>query len=233
MKSTFAMTKNVRRFMAGMEILRTPIKGKYGLMLAYGPPGCGKTEIGDWYNSQHSFPYVRALKTSTHRSILSDLVGSLKEVPTFRTNTLFEQVLNILDEFSPPIIIDEVDYLVKSDVIETIRDISDMTNVPIVLMGMENLDGRLRSYRHLYDRIRAVVKLELFDEEEIRNLAEQICEVNIDDSGIRFIKHHGQGKLRLTVSWFGQAESIVKHNKGIETVGAEHLQVYLKKEKKK
>ncbi len=226
MKEVFAITKNVQRFMAGIEAVRTPIRGRIGLMLTYGPPGTGKTETGMWYAAENNIPYVRGKKINSSRSLLSNIVAELGEAPEFRSDALFDQAVEQLLENPRPLLIDEVDYLVKGGMVEILRDLNDITNAPIVLMGMEHADKKLKRFRHLYDRISAVVKFDLFSREEINSLAEQICEVGLSGSAVTFIHKQSQGKLRLTTTWMARAEKITRLNK-LEIVEGEHLQACL------
>jgi DNA transposition AAA+ family ATPase len=226
MKETFAITKNVRRFVHGVEVVQTPIKGRIGNMLAFGPPGTGKTDVGQWYASQNDVPYVRAKDISSRRSLLANIVAELGVAGSFRTDDLFNQIVEQLIERPRPIIIDEVDYLVRGGAVEVLRDINDMTNTPIIMMGMEHAEKNLRRFRHLYDRFTAIIRFELFDVDEIRGLAESICTVPLSDCALQFISQNGQGKLRTTTTWFARAEQISKRNKLSEVSGS-HLKAYL------
>jgi len=225
MKETFAMTKNVQRFMAGIETLETPIRGRIGLMLAYGQPGTGKTEVALWYANQNDLPYIRTRDITSRRSLLANIAAELGEAPLYRSEDLFNQIVEQLIERPRVMIVDEIDYLFRGGAIEVLRDINDMTNSPIILMGMEESVGKLKRFRHLFDRVTAVVRFELFDEKEIAELAEQICDVKISECGIKFIRSQGQGKLRMSTMWFARAERLAGHNK-LEQVTGEHLQAY-------
>lgn len=225
MREDFAITKNVRRFIAGVDVVNTPIKGRIGNMLAFGPPGTGKTDVGLWYSNQHDVPYIRAKDISSRRSLLANIVAELGEAASFRTDDLFNQIVEQLIERPRPIIIDEVDYLVRGGAVEVLRDINDMTNTPIIMMGMEHADKLLKRFRHLYDRFTTVVKFELFDKIEIAALAESICAVPLSDCAVEYIERSGQGKLRITTTWFARAEQLGRRN-GLDIVTSEHLQAY-------
>jgi len=226
----FAITQNMRRFLAGIEVLRQPIKGRIGIMLVYGPYGTGKTKAGQWFYTQNGAPYMRAYEGCSRRMLLSCLVDSLQVKPKFRSSDLFEQLLALMDEEIQPIIIDEADYLISEGIIETVRDISDMTNAPIVLMGMENFEKDLKAYPHIIDRVTVTVKFELFNEAEIAEYAERICEVKLSDDAISFIRRHSQGRLRMTTTWLQVAERIAKGHK-LEEITAAYLQAYQQKER--
>ncbi len=226
----FAMTQNMRRFLAGIEVLRQPIKGRIGIMLVYGPYGTGKTEAGRWFYTHHAAPFMRAYKGCSRRELLSCLVDSLEAKPKYRSADLFEQLLGLMDEQTQPIVIDEADYLLAGRIIETVRDISDMTNAPIILMGMENFSKDLQDYPHIIDRVTVTVKFELFNEDEIAEYAERICEVRLSSDAIAFVRMHGKGRLRMTTTWLQRAERIAKNHK-LEEVSAAYLEAYLQKER--
>ncbi len=225
MKDTFAMTKNVQRFAAGIEVVRTPIRGRIGMMLAFGPPGTGKTETGMWYAARNDVPYIRAKDITSRRSLLSNIVAELGEAPAFRSDALFDQAVEQLFDRPRPLLVDEVDYLMRGGMVEVLRDLNDITNIPIVLMGMEHADKKLKRFRHLFDRISAVVKFNLFDEKEIANLADQICEIPLDKDAISYIFGQSKGKLRLITTWMSRAEQMARLN-DLKSVSAADLQQY-------
>ncbi|HHL33130.1 MAG TPA: ATP-binding protein [Desulfobulbaceae bacterium] len=222
MRKTFATTKNVTRFLAGMAAIEEPIKGRVGMGLVFGEPGTGKTEMCQRYAADNGYPYIRATDIMSRRSLLSVIVGELGEAPTFRSDDLFNQAVDILIDRPQTIIVDEIDYLCRGGMVEVLRDINDITNSPVVLVGMHMVDKKLKRFRHLWDRFSAVVRFHTFDLEDISGLAEQICEVAISPEGIRFIHERGFGKFRRTMVWFSRAERLAKSN-GLDLVELEHL----------
>lgn len=225
MAEKFAMTKNVKRFIRGVEMVGTPIKGRIGNGLFFGAPGTGKSEVGQWYAAKESVPYIRAKDISSRRSLLSNIVAELGEAPSYTSAALFDQVVEELISRPKPIIIDEVDYLVRGGAVEILRDINDMTNTPVIMLGMEHIDKKLKRFRHLYDRFTTVVRFDLFDRDEVETLATQICTAKLSKCAIDFIANDGQGKLRLTTSWFTRAEQLAKRNNFPE-ITAEHLRSF-------
>ena len=75
MKQDFVITKNVTRFLAGMEVVAEPVKGVVGMGLAFGEPGTGKTEAADWYRVEHEYPFVRAYDGMSRRALMSAIVA--------------------------------------------------------------------------------------------------------------------------------------------------------------
>lgn len=222
MRDGFAITKNVERFIHGVEVVNTPIKGRIGNGLFFGPPGTGKTDVGQWYSAQNNVPYIRARDISSRRSLLSNIVTELGEAPYFGSDALFNQIVESLIDNPRTIIVDEVDYLVRGGAVEVLRDINDMTNSPVIMMGMEHVDKKLRRFLHLYDRFTAIVKFELFDRTEIARLAEEICNVALSACAIDFIEKSSKGKLRLTTTWFARAEQLAGRN-NLDVITSAHL----------
>jgi len=223
MKQEFAITRNVREFLSGMEVVAAPIKGRVGMGLVFGDPGTGKTEIAQRYAADNDYPYIRATDIMSRRSLLSRIVAELGEQPKFTADDLFNQAVDMLLDHPRTLIVDEVDYLCRGGMVEVLRDLNDITNTPVVMVGMHQLDQKLKRFRHLYDRLSAVVRFRTFEIEDIVSLAEQICEVKIDKTGIKFIHERGHGKFRRTIVWFSRAEKLAKKN-GIEIITAEHLE---------
>ncbi len=222
MKNEFAMTKNVMRFLSGIEVVETPVNGRIGMLLCLGEPGTGKTEVGQWFANKEDCPYIRATDIMSRRSLLSKIVAELGIAPDFRTDDLFNQAVDWLIDHPSTIIVDEIDYLVRGGMVEVLRDLNDVTNVPIVMIGMQQVDKKLRRFPHLFDRFTTVVKFHTFDLEDITKIASQICEVSISEDGLRFIHERGHGKFRRTMVWFARAERIAKNN-DIAVVGRDHL----------
>lgn len=225
MKMDLAITKNVQRGLACMEQVKQHVRGRRGNGLIYGREGTGKTEFLTWYANKQDIPYVRCRKGMSQRGLLSAIVGELGEAPVFKSEALFEQLIEVLFDNPVPIIVDEVDYLVPGGVVEVLRDINDTTNTPIILAGMGELEKKLKRLPHLYDRFTCITQFQLFDAAEIKGLAGNICEIPLTDDAIRLIAISGQGKLRLTTTWFARAEQFAKRN-GLEEVTAEHLRQF-------
>lgn len=225
MLKKLATTKNTIAMLAGMEKLKESINGKVRMGLFYGPPGVGKTESFHDYAFRNESPYIRATTVDSPSSLLRALVMELGEEPSSRVaRRLFDQAVSKMMEINKPVIIDETDYLVghRNKFIELLRDLNDVANVPVVMVGMEHIDKKLAPFPHLFDRIAVKVKLELFNADDIKSIAGDICETGLDETAVEYITQASGGKLRKITELFSLAERIDKHNK-VKTVTAEHL----------
>jgi hypothetical protein len=118
------------------------------------------------------------------------------------------------------IIIDEVDRL-GINALETLRDIADITEAPVICIGMGGADKRLQRHRHLFDRFSEIIKFADFTREDVASLTEQLCEVPISPDGAAFI-HSRANRFRKIILWFYRAEAHAKRN-GLKVVSAADL----------
>ncbi|HPA15756.1 MAG TPA: AAA family ATPase [Desulfobacterales bacterium] len=225
MKKEFAVTDNVKRFCAAVNgILQAPA-GVDRMALIYGDPGLGKTETATWWVIHYgeSAVYVRTKKLMSGRWLLEEVVAELGEQPAYRTSDLFRQAVDVLIGTNRVVILDEIDYLAyDARVIETIRDIHDITNSPFVFIGMAQADKKLKRYRHLWRRFSEVVRFDNLTREDTAAVIRQIAEVPVNDSAIEAI--HGSGNLTVAMlyRWVQKMERIAK-SRNLEQITADDL----------
>lgn len=188
------------------------VQNKSKMALVYGEPGLGKTQSILWWAAKNDAAYIRASNSMTVKWFLEELVEELGETPCRLKSDLFKQAVNQLIIYPRVIIIDEIDYLLnESKTIETIRDIYDRTNTPIVLTGMSSARKKLARYRHIYDRIAEFLKFEQFSKKETENLLSELSTVKFSEDAIELI-HKQSVKLRQLTSLIDTAEDIAKRN---------------------
>lgn len=61
--------------------------------------------------------------------------------------------------------------------IETLRDIHDKTECPIVFVGMNLVHKKLERYKHLYDRFSEIVKFESFGVTDLKQIFDNLSEI--------------------------------------------------------
>lgn len=224
MKNIFARTGNVDLFVALVNSLQERETGIDGMGLIFGEPGLGKTRTAIWYADKIPAIYYRAKEHTTLRSLLEGIVVELGQAPMFRTSDLYMQICSALRDQMRTIMIDEVDYLTtRKGGIETLRDIADETGVAVILIGMMDAERKVARFKHLYDRLSAhVLKFMPLQEQEIKGLAEQVCEAKLDESAIAEIRARSGGKLRKIFQEFHRAEKMASAN-DLEVIKAAHF----------
>ena len=212
MKKVFVKTNNVKRFITMMNNLQNRAEGVPGMGLVYGEPGLGKTQTINWWAFKNNAILVRCTQLMSARWLLSEILEEMGEIYGYKISDCFKLVVRNLLVNPQIIIIDEVDYLaVDSRAVETLRDIHDKTNVPIVLVGMINAKSRLKKFNHLYDRLSEIVKFEKFSKNDIKTIVQELSEVEMTDCAIRYI-YTNLNRFRQIVKVINKAEIIAKAN---------------------
>ena len=212
MKKVFVKTNNVKRFITMMNNLQNRAEGVPGMGLVYGEPGLGKTQTINWWAFKNNAILVRCTQLMTARWLLTEILDEMGELSGYKISDCFKLVVRNLLVNPQIIIVDEIDYLtVDSRAVETLRDIHDKTNVPIILVGMINAKSRLKKFNHLYDRLSEIVKFEKFSKADIKTIVQELSEVEMTDCAIRYI-YTNLNRFRQIVKVINKAEIIAKAN---------------------
>ena len=212
MRKIFVKTNNVKNFIGLVENLQNKSKNIPKMGLIYGEPGLGKSQTALWLAYKYNVSYLRATNLMTGRWLLEELVKELDEIPRYLTSDNFNLVVKKLKQNQQIIFIDEIDYLMNNyKSIETLRDIHDETDCPIVFVGMGLAHRKLERYKHLYDRFSEIVKFETFGVNDIGQIIGQLSEVTFTPDSIEYI-HKKYNRFRQIVQLINQMEIFAKDN---------------------
>ena len=212
MKKVFVKTNNVKRFITMMNNLQNRADGVPGMGLVYGEPGLGKTQTINWWAFKNDAILVRCTQLMTAKWLLLEILDYMSELKPYTTEACFNLVVRNLILNPKVLIIDEIDYLtIDSRAVETLRDIHDKTNVPIVLVGMTSANSRLKKFKHLYDRLSEILKFEKFSKNDIKTIVQELSEVEMTECAIRYI-YTNLNRFRQIVKVINKAEIIAKAN---------------------
>ena len=212
MRKIFVKTNNVKNFIGLVENLQNKSKNIPKMGLIYGEPGLGKSQTALWLAYKYNVTYLRATNLMTGRWLLEELVKELDEIPRYLTSHNFNLVVKKLKQNQQIIFIDEIDYLMNNyKSIETLRDIHDETDCPIVFVGMGLAHRKLERYKHLYDRFSEIVKFETFGVNDIGQIIGQLSEVTFTPDSIEYI-HKKYNRFRQIVQLINQMEIFAKDN---------------------
>lgn len=212
MKKIFVKTTNVKNFIGLVANLQNKPKNIPKMGLVYGEPGLGKSQAALWLACKYDAIYLRATNLMTGRWLLEELVKELDEIPRFLTSDNFNLVVKKLKQDSKIIFIDEVDYLMNNyKSIETLRDIHDETDCPIIFVGMGLAHRKLERYKHLYDRFSEILKFETFRVNDLSQIINQLSEIKFTPNAIEYI-HKKYNRFRQIVQLINQMETFAKDN---------------------
>ena len=212
MNKIFVKTSNVKNFIGLVENLINKPKNIPKMGLVYGEPGLGKSQTALWLACKYDGVYLRASNLMTGRWLLEEMVKELDEIPRFLTSDNFNIVVKKLKKNPQVIFIDEIDYLMNNyKTIETLRDIHDETNCPIIFIGMGLAHRKLERYRHLYDRFSEILKFETFGVNDLLQIIGQLSEIPFTPDAVEYI-HSKYNRFRQIVQLINQMETFSKDN---------------------
>ena len=212
MRKVFVKTKNVKQFISMVSNLQNRAEGVPGMALVYGEPGLGKTQTINWWALKNDAILVRCTQLMSARWLLSEILDEMGEISSSRISDCFNLIIKNLITNPQILIIDEIDYLtIDTKIVETLRDIHDKTNIPIILVGMTNAKSRLKRYKHLYDRLSEIVKFEPFSKQDIAEIVRELSEVTFTDCALRYVNSN-INRFRQLVKIINKAEAIAKAN---------------------
>lgn len=212
MNKIFVKTQNVKNFIGLVENLINKPKNIPKMGLVYGEPGLGKSQTALWLACKYDGIYLRASNLMTGRWLLEAMVKELDEIPRFLTSDNFNIVVKKLKQNPQVIFIDEIDYLMNNyKTIETLRDIHDETECPIIFIGMGLAHRKLERYKHLYDRFSEILKFETFGVSDLSQIIGQLSEIQFIPDAIEYI-HSKYNRFRQIIQLINQMEIFAKDN---------------------
>ena len=212
MRKIFVKTNNVRNFIGLVENLQNKPKNIPKMGLVYGEPGLGKSQTALWLACKYDGIYIRASNLMTSRWLVEEIVREMDELPRYLTSDNFNVVIGKLSQKPKIIFVDEIDYLMNNyKSVETLRDIHDKTDCPIVFVGMGLAHRKLERYKHLYDRFSEIVKFETFGVEDLSQIFSQLSEIPFTPDSIEYI-HKKYNRFRQIVQLINQMEIFAKDN---------------------
>jgi len=216
MKKTFFVTNNYHRMVEGIEALKNREPSLHGLGLIYGRWGWGKSETVEYYYGQSNAYYVRAARLWSPRDLLEAICDELQILPEYRTVSRFNQVCKELRRRKEPLIIDEADYLFKRDIhLDVIRDIHDISRVPIILVGMEQALAKLERYGQFWSRIlpAGIVEFKPLSPPEMTLVTREWTGLDMEPESAEELCRMTEGDFRLVAGCLEELEKACRVNK--------------------
>jgi DNA transposition AAA+ family ATPase len=212
MKPNFVTTENVKKLMLGYSALKERGAAEACLMVVDGVPGLGKTHATAWLSTQSESIYVRARRGWTPATAMGDIAKALQggEEREFKISRFFETnysyVYKALEkrsieaqreglEFS--VFIDEVDYFINDGkILESIRDLSDFLEIPIILIGMGKIRKSLVRFPQVASRISQMVEFQPLKQNDVTAVVNALCDFQVADDLLAHIAETTRGYMR-------------------------------------
>lgn len=206
MRNQFVETENVSRFHMALTALRQRGAAECCLVVIDGVPGLGKTTVLNHWVAHTGSIYMRAKVKWSASWMMRELLERLNVPPQHKFETNFKTALAELGarlssadlakrDFG--IVIDEADHISRNrEMIDTLRDLSDQLEIPILLVGMGKIRDNLSRFPQIASRVQYYVRFEQASEKDVRRFVDSLCEVPVDDSVVRFIHKATAGHNR-------------------------------------
>ena len=218
MRSKIVPISNVARLAEAGEALLNRATGMPGMGLVYGASGFGKTTAVAWLATRQHGVFVRALATTTPSSLVESICKELGIARRATNVGTIETIVEKLAETNRPLFVDEADYIAEQKrLVETLRDIHDLSSVPVILIGMQNLRRTISTREQLAGRIAQWVEFQESTLDDARTLARELAEVEIADDLVQRLHASANGAVRLIVVGLGRIEQFAR-SRGLSKV---------------
>lgn len=202
MKDRIAPVKNIERLAELGETLKASNPRTPRIGVVYGDTGFGKSTGLTWYGVRKArAAYVRAMELWTAGAMLKAIGRELSIEVSRELTVATEQVIAELSNQNRMLLIDEADYVVdKRRLINTLRDIADVAQTPIILVGMEDFAKKLKArldQRQFAGRVAFEMQFKPLDLDDAQLLARELLEVDIDDDLLKKLHEVSEGSIRL------------------------------------
>lgn len=227
MRDVIIETESTARFDEAVDAVVEAGKGASGFVLAYGQAGRGKSVAADRYYYQRGGAYVRVWEGWSQSAFLQRLLFELRksngDMPRHTGNRCKQMIVDILEKSACPLFIDEADRLSMAR-IEDLRDIHEITGVPVVLIGEEGLLGLLSERRRIWSRVAYEVEFGPISPVEVALFAMQAAGLKVPAAQCSAITEKAEGDFRLVRNMVLLLEKAAKAKEDF-TVDKEMLEV--------
>jgi DNA transposition AAA+ family ATPase len=185
-------------------------EGSPRLGLFYGFSGYGKSVAAAFCAGRVEAAFIEAKSVWGQRSILEAIARELGIARIERTNPkILQQIIDALLREPRPLIIDEMDHLVKKQSVEVIRDIHDGAGIAIMMIGEESLPAKLREWERFDNRILVATPAQPASFEDGCKLRDHYCHrVAIADDLVSFFVERTKGVTRRVVTNLQTAQRV-------------------------
>lgn len=196
------------------------------LAMVTGPAGRGKSEAAKHYATQTEAIYIPPLNVRSPTMVLREISFDLARIRPNRSDACLSVIGEEMAKDRRLIIIDEAD-LLSMQILEMLRNLNERYACPIVLIGEEELKGRIASRRRLASRIRRKMEFSPVTKEDIAYFFAQSLKTKIPPEAAALIQRHGNGDWRPVLTLAVAIERAMMAS-GLREITAEMVQNVIK-----
>ena len=195
----FVNVRNVRNFQAMIDALMLS-SGEGRLAAVIGPAGRGKTRTAQWYAANNRCAFVRCLSIWRHTELgfLQALCRELgiKKIP-HRKDGAFLAALDALNtQGGRPVFIEEIEKLPRLH-LELVRDLSDLSAAPFVLIGEDELQSHMQQVTRIWNRTFQLLEFETLGLGDVVMFARESAGVDLPADVAEALHREAKGCFRV------------------------------------
>lgn len=216
MKDKIVQVENLTRLGEKAEELKATNPRAPRIGVIYGDTGFGKSTGITWYGVRIArAPYVRAMELWTAGSMLRAIGKELDIEVSRELATATQEIIAELVRRNVTLMIDEADYIVdKRRLINTLRDIHDVAQTPLLMVGMADFAKKLRAridQRQFSGRIAFEMEFQPLSKKDCAKMAAELLDgVTLDDAMLDRLHRDCEGSARLVTVGLQRIESFAK-----------------------
>jgi DNA transposition AAA+ family ATPase len=185
-----------------------------------GPSGFGKSFAAAFCSGEHRAYYVEVRSNWTRRALLLAILRQQGITPATTIYEMTDQVAEQLALSQRPLIIDECDHLIARGLVETVRDLFEQSQAPVVLIGEERLPQKLAAFERFHARILVWKQALPCNAQDARELARFYCpDVTVRDDLVQRLIAAARGSIRRVCVNLDRIAAFAR-DAGFKTVGA-------------
>ncbi len=220
MRHKIIPTRNVRSLQGAADRLLGRSTGEPGIGVVFGATGRGKTTAAAWLAGQTNAVFVRACRTWSPSWMLGSMMTELGAEPLGRLGHMVDFIVRELAAQQRPLIVDEVDYVAEnSRLLDTLRDLHDMSAAPLILLGTEDFKRRVMHRPQLAGRVHQWLEFQPADFADARLFADGICKVIVENDLLAELHRWSGGSLRALTLGLARVEEWGRR-RGINRISA-------------
>ena len=196
MKDEFIRTENVTRFediCRELESRESRIGPSLGMVT--GPAGRGKSLAAKRYATQSEAVYVPPMLIRTPVMLLREICFELSAVRPARTEACLTQIETAMRDQRRLVIVDEAD-LMEIRLLEMLRNLNEVTECPVLLIGEEGLAGKIKSRRRLSSRIRRRLEFGPVTQADVALFYKRALGQELTPDTVAVLHRHSEGDWR-------------------------------------
>jgi DNA transposition AAA+ family ATPase len=146
-----------------------------GIVAFYGHSGWGKTTSAAYAANKTRAFHVAVKESWTRKAFVTNILIEMAIEPAKTVYAMVDQVAENLMLYQRPLIIDEFDHVVNRGMVELVRDIYESSSAPILIIGEERLETKLRKFERFHNRILEWVPAQPASIDDAKALAKLYC----------------------------------------------------------